>query len=420
MGIRDTALSQQLQLNAELTLDKAKTKVRQREAVGEQQRELKGASEGAISLEEVRFRKHFKSKRPQARPYPQKDRDVKTIKKACTHCVKESHPHDKCPAKDATCHRCNKKGHYSSQCFSKGLSEITTENPLDPAFLGTVTTDRTSAWFTTVILNGKRLSFKLDTGAEVTAISMEAYKQLRKPQLTMPEKILYGPSRQPLKTTGQFAGKFSHNGEAATQRVFVVDVLKTNLLGLPAITVLGLAIRRDTLDAASHDIRKQFSSVFQGLGNLGEEFEIYLKPDAAPHSLFSPRYVPLPLRSKVKDELERMEKLGVIAKVDQPTPWCAGMVVVLKKEGAIRICVDLKPLNENVLCEIHPLPKVDETLAQLSGATVFSKLDAISGFWQIPQRNRSCSPPSSPHSGDTAFIRCPSEYPALQNTSRKE
>ena len=166
--------------------------------------------------------------------------------------------------------------------------------------------------------------------------------------------------------------------------VFVVDGLKTNLLGLPAITALRLAIRTDAVDAASHDIRKQFSSVFQGLGNLGEEFEIHLKPDAAPHSLFAPRHIPLPLRPKVKDELERMEKLGIIAKIDQPTPWCAGMVVVPKKEGAIRICVDLKPLNENILREVHPLQKVDETLAQLSGATVFSKLDANSGFWQIP------------------------------------
>ena len=143
------------------------------------------------------------------------------------------------------------------------------------------------------------MSFKLDTGAEVTEISMEAYKQLRKSQLTMPEKILYGPSRQPLKTTGQFAGKFSHNGEAATQRVFVVHGLKTNLLGLPAIKALGLAIRTDPVDAASHDIRKQFSSVFQGLGNLGEEFEIHLKPDAAPHCLFAPRHVPLPLRQQM-------------------------------------------------------------------------------------------------------------------------
>ena len=53
-------------------------------------------------------------------------------------------------------------------------------------------------------------------------------------------------------------------------------------------------------------------------------------------------------------------------------------------DGAIRICVDLKPLNESVLREVYPLPSVDEILAQLSGSKVFSKLDANSGFWQIP------------------------------------
>ena len=79
-----------------------------------------------------------------------------------------------------------------------------------------------------------------------------------------------------------------------------------------------------------------------------------------------------------------MEEMGVISKVDVPTPWCAGMVVAPKKSGAIRICVDLKPLNQSVLREVHPLPKVDETLTQLSGAKVFAKLDANSGFWQIP------------------------------------
>ena len=70
--------------------------------------------------------------------------------------------------------------------------------------------------------------------------------------------------------------------------------------------------------------------------------------------------------------------------MEEPTAWCAGMVVVPKKNGSIRICVDLKPLNENVMREVHPLPKVDDTLAQMSGARIFSKLDANSGFWQIP------------------------------------
>ena len=57
-----------------------------------------------------------------------------------------------------------------------------------------------------------------------------------------------------------------------------------------------------------------------------------------------------------------MDSLGVISKVDTPTPWCAGMVVVQKKSGDVRICVDLKPLNESVLREVHPIPSVDETL----------------------------------------------------------
>ena len=56
-----------------------------------------------------------------------------------------------------------------------------------------------------------------------------------------------------------------------------------------------------------------------------------------------------------------MESLGIISKVDTPTPWCAGIVVVLKKDKTVRRCVDLKPLNMSVLQEIHPLPKVDDS-----------------------------------------------------------
>jgi len=65
------------------------------------------------------------------------------------------------------------------------------------------------------------------------------------------------------------------------------------------------------------------------------------------------------------NELNHMEILGVISKVETPTPWCAGMAVVPKSSGEVRICMDLKPLNESV---VHPLPRVETALAQLSGA----------------------------------------------------
>ena len=78
-----------------------------------------------------------------------------------------------------------------------------------------------------------------------------------------------------------------------------------------------------------------------------------------------------------------MENLGVISKIDNPTEWCAGMVVVPKPNGTVRICVDLTKLNDSVCRERHILPSVEHALAQIGGARYFSKLDANSGFWQV-------------------------------------
>ena len=59
-------------------------------------------------------------------------------------------------------------------------------------------------------------------------------------------------------------------------------------------------------------------------------------------------------------------------------------MVIPKANGKTTICVDLTHLNKSVQREIYPFPRVDETLAQLKGAKVVSKQDAMSGFWQIP------------------------------------
>ena len=118
-------------------------------------------------------------------------------------------------------------------------------------------------------------------------------------------------------------------------------------------------------------------------------YQIKIKNDAKPFALSTPRRVAIPLLKAVEKELKRMEELGVIKKVEEPTEWCAGMVVVPKANGKVRICVDLTNLNKSVKWERHPLPAVYQALAQLSGAQVFSTLDANSGFWQIPLDSQS-------------------------------
>ena len=84
-----------------------------------------------------------------------------------------------------------------------------------------------------------------------------------------------------------------------------------------------------------------------------------------------------------------MEQLGVIQKVDTPTEWCAGMVVVPKGNNKVCICVDLTKLNKSMCRERHILPSVEQILAQLQGAKVFTKLDANSRFWQIKLSEKS-------------------------------
>lgn len=96
------------------------------------------------------------------------------------------------------------------------------------------------------------------------------------------------------------------------------------------------------------------------------------------------------------------------------------MVVVTKESGSIQISVDLKPLNRNILQEVHLLPKVDNVLAQLSEAKVSCELDAKSGFWQIPlaKSSRLFTTFIIP-SGATASISCLSASPVLLNISKK-
>ena len=79
-----------------------------------------------------------------------------------------------------------------------------------------------------------------------------------------------------------------------------------------------------------------------------------------------------------------MEANGVIRKVDGPTAWVNSMVVNEKRSGKLRICIDPRDLNKVILREHYHLPTQQEITSRLTSAKFFSKLDATSGFWQMP------------------------------------
>ena len=171
--------------------------------------------------------------------------------------------------------------------------------------------------------------------------------------------------------------------QTAKEQVYVVKGLHRSLLGRPAIEKLQLVTVSQVggVHGRPQDI---FPELFEGLGELEGDYHIKFEDGTTPYALTTPRRVALPLMKAVEKELLRMEEMGVIARVKEATDWCAGMVVVPKSNGKVRIYVDLTNLNRSVCQECHPLPAVDQTLAQLAGAQFFSTLDANSGFWQIP------------------------------------
>ena len=117
------------------------------------------------------------------------------------------------------------------------------------------------------------------------------------------------------------------------------------------------------------------------------EYDIKLKDNAVP-VVHAARKVALTLVDGVTNELNRMEKLGVIAKVDTPTDWVNSMVVV-QKPDKLRICLDPSNLNQFVRREHTHLPTTEEILSRIKGAKVFTKIDAKDGYWQIPLTEKS-------------------------------
>ena len=74
------------------------------------------------------------------------------------------------------------------------------------------------------------------------------------------------------------------------------------------------------------------------------------------------RRIPVALRRKLDSELKRLVKLNVLAPVDSPTPWVSQLVVMQKKSGQIRVCIDYHKLNKALYREHYTLPVLDDIL----------------------------------------------------------
>ena len=76
-----------------------------------------------------------------------------------------------------------------------------------------------------------------------------------------------------------------------------------------------------------------------------------------------------------------MEQIGAIQR--SSSPWASPVVLVRKKDGSLRFCIDLRKLNARIIKDAYSLPRIKEFLDCLNEACIFLSLDLKSGYWQV-------------------------------------
>ena len=388
VGIRDGSLSERMQLDLKLTLESAMSMAKNKELIHAQNESIRNDDKPEVSVNKISGASGTKFKSSNSRePQPSKWK--------CYFCASSKrHNRDQCPAKKSRCNNCSTVGHYAVVCkkpkrVQKQVNQVQNYDEEETEFfLGSVENEnRNSDWYAEIRIskgtkNFENFIFKIDSGACVTCVPYSCYSP-DMGVLCSTQHSLIGASGDHLSCMGYQILEMVYKNCTIKQKIYFVKGLKTCLLGRPAIEGFGLIKRVNEIDKSDTNWTDMYPSLFRGLGCMKGEYNIKLAENVVPFSISTSRRVPFPLLSKVKLELDKMVQEEVIEPITSPTEWCAPMVVIPKASGSVRICGDFTELNKNIVRERFELPTVEATLAKLSGAKIFSKLDANSGFYQI-------------------------------------
>lgn len=187
-------------------------------------------------------------------------------------------------------------------------------------------------------------------------------------------KTFYGyGSRDPLKVMGSFEAdvKIADRTEHAT--FYIIQDGTKNLLGRETAMKIGVL-------KIGLDINEIETKAFPKFKNIQVNITIddNVQPVSQPY-----RRIPIPLEEKVNDKIKELIDKDIIEEVDKSSKWVSPIVPVLKDNGEIRICVDMRRANKAILRENHPLPTIDTILPKMRNAKLFSKLDIKDAFHQL-------------------------------------
>ena len=181
------------------------------------------------------------------------------------------------------------------------------------------------------------------------------------------------------------------SAEQTKEQSTLTEAERQDLL-LEKLDLLGLEAWPEEQAEKARSLLKEYHDIFslekRDMGHTNAtKHKIVLKdPDTPPFKECFCR-IPPPQLDKVREHLKLMLDAGVIWPSN--SLWCNAIVLVRKKDGSLRFCIDFRKLNLLTVKDSHPLPCICETLESLAGATHYSTFDMNSGFWQVPMDEES-------------------------------
>jgi predicted aspartyl protease len=234
--------------------------------------------------------------------------------------------------------------------------------------------------------NGANVTFRIDTGARCNVMVQDTYRKVASEgSLRKSSKVLYSYSNHRIRPAGVASLCVKCNGVETTAEFEIVDLQQESVISGNLAEQLRLIHRIN--DVSSQAVTQlppefcDFPELMRVTGTLPGTYTIKIDPSVK--GVVHPvRRQPAALRQKITEKLREMEVNNQIIRVEEPSEWVSSMVVALKKDK-VRICIDPRDLNKAIKREHYPMKTVEEVVSTISGAKLFSVLDAKSGFLQI-------------------------------------
>ncbi|XP_011882947.1 PREDICTED: uncharacterized protein K02A2.6-like [Vollenhovia emeryi] len=254
-------------------------------------------------------------------------------------------------------------------------------------------------YFTTVLLNGKPAVFEVDSGAGYTLLPENEFRKLNLNISLTPTNICFRTyTNDMFFSKGKANIEVSYKKHQSSEEIYVVPEGRPAILGRIWIRRLGIKLEDVDTDMQTgsrtstpgsiysiNDLFTQYSNVFeQKIGCIpNHTVPLKLREKATP-VYTKERNVPFALRERVEKELDNLEKAGIISKIDA-SDWGSPLVVIPKKDGGVRLCVDYKVgVNERLVTSKHPFRNIPDILNNLRHSKYFCKLDIYKAYLHVP------------------------------------